>query len=296
MAAVTNATVAATVAENINSEWINAAVVRSLGRTRYVYDYAVLKRSLMGKSTATYSHPIVAELAAAGAHTESDLVTSVKIDRADATVGTSVVYQATFLTYPAISRSIWSEFDVAISEVVAAVKRKINDDFVALATGFSNSIGAAATNFTVANFVTMCTTWRAQVRSTQEMPILFLHGDAMRDLQNDAMSNAAALFGSVMGVQLNNAVSGLNQGELSSFNNVRITSTDDMPVGDTTGWTNMLVATGENDAAIALAYNQDIQVEIEHIPSRLGYYVIASADYGVGEVNDTAGLGVISRT
>jgi len=296
MAAVTNATVAATVAENINTEWINATTVRSLNRKPYLYDLAVLKRDLRGKNTATYSHPILAEIAAAGSHTETDLVTSVKIDRSDVTVGTAVYYQATMLSYPAIQRSMWTEFEVAISEVTGACKRKINDDFVALATGFSNSIGSNATNFTVSNLVTMTTTWRAQTASTQEMPILFAHGDQFRDLNNDAISNGAAIFGNTMGVQLVDAVGSTNQGQLAVFNGVRLVSTDDMPVGDTTGWTGMLLATGENDAAIALAINQDIMVEISHLPERLGYYVIASVDYGIGEVNDTAGLGVISRT
>jgi hypothetical protein len=296
MAVVSDATTTTTSASTIYDEWISPVIRETLGRIPVVYPLGVLRVPLLGTNSNQYDHNLRDEIAAATTLSETDEVVSTEITRSAASVSTATKAVATFISDQNNRRSLWAEVTAGTMELTSSCARAIDADFVATATGFSSPIGDAATNHTVQNLVTLMTTWRTRVGSTASRPLIIQHGDATRDLQQDAVSNAASWFGASMGVQLHDATMGLNQGQVTSFMGFDMVTSDRMPVGDTTGWTNMMIARGDQEAAIAMPFEQEIRVEVWREPKRLGFWLIASVDYGIGEVNDLAGQGFITRT
>jgi hypothetical protein len=296
MAVVTDATTTTTAASTIYDEWISEVSRQTLGRIPVVYPLGVLRVPLLGTNSNTYTHNLRDEIAAAVALAETDEVVSTEITRAATQVSTATKAVATFISKQVRRRSVWAEMADSAEELTSSCARAIDADFTALASGFSAPIGNSATNHSVSNLVTLFTTWRTRVGSTMEAPLLVMHSDAMRDLQLDAVNNAAAWFGASMGVQLYDAVNGLNQGQVSTFNGVDMVVSNRIPVGDTTGWSNMMIARGGKEAAIAMPFEQPIELEVWYDAKRQGWWVIATVDYGVGEVNDLAGQTFITRT
>jgi hypothetical protein len=296
MAVVPQATTTTTAASTIYDEYISEISRATLGRIPVVYPLGVLRVPLLGKNSNQYDHNLRDEIGVATTLAETDEVTSTEITRSAASVSTATKAKSTFISKQNNRRSLWPEMANAAQELTSACARAIDADFLALASGFSSPIGNNATNHTVANLVTLFTAWRARVGSTMERPLIVMHGDAMRDLQLDAVSNAAAWFGAPAGIELNDATNAINQGVVATFNGVDMVSTDNIPVGDTTGWSNMMIARGNLEAAIAMPFEQEIQLETWYEAKRQGWWVIATVDYGVGEVNDLAGQTFITRT
>ena len=294
--AIAGATLVATVDENINTEFIARQIRITLGRIPFTFMAGAKRVEMAANNTKVYEHPIRDEVAKATPYTETDLVTSTPVTRTSVPVSTAKNLKATFLSIEAVELSMWAEFAGAIDEMTQANLRAVDDDFLSLADEFSATQGDAATVMTASNLILVHTTWRAQVASTREMPIMYMVGDAFRDLQQDALGNGAALFSSVVGVQLHGATNAVNQGEMSMFNNVRMVQTDNLPVGDVTGHSNMMIATGENDCAIAYPIQHGVRVEVAYREENQGWWVIASSNYGMGIVNDDAGLTFITQT
>ena len=296
MAVVANATTTTSAASVIYPQFISPIVRRTLGRIPTIYQLGVIRVDLRGRNSDTYRHTLRDQIARATTLAETDEVVSTEITRAHAEVSTDMKAVATFVSDQADVRSLWAEGVSAIEELTRSCARAIDLEFVNTATGFSAPIGDAATAHTVQNLVELFTTWRARVGSTSSKPLLCMHGDAMRDLQQDAVSNAAAWFGTEMGVQLHDATNGLNQGVVTTFGGVDMVVSDDMPVGDTTGWSNMMIARGDQEGVITMPFEHPIEVEMWREPKRKGTWFIGTVNYGVGEVNDLAGQTFITRT
>jgi hypothetical protein len=295
MAAVTAATGVADVAENINAEWI-AQEVRYDVQKPYLYNKLAHLVNLRGRNTKVYSEPIADELTAATSLTASDEVAAQVTSRSDLTVTAAPYGTAVFIDYEVITRSMWDEFAVAINRVVGACRRKIDNDVLALATSFSNSIGSNATNHTVSNFQTVLTTWRAQVGDSMSRPIQVYHGDAMRDLAQDASTSAAGLMATVIGVNIYDASSQTAQGVSRSIGNIDVEETNNVSAGDTTGWSNFMTVNNPAQHGLVVAYEQDILVELQHVPIRRGWYIVGSVVHGAGIVNQDLCLTWITRT
>jgi hypothetical protein len=268
----------------------------TLGRIPVVYRLGALPVPLLGTNSNTYAHNLGDEIGVATILAETDEVTSTPLTQAKVEVSTATKAKSTFLSKQNNRRAIWGMLDWATDELTGSCARAIDTDFCNLAAGFSTPIGNAGQAMTVDFLVELFTTWRARVGSTMSRPLLVMHGDATRDLQQDAVNNAATWFGTQSGVQLHDAVSGLNQGVVTTFGNVDMVTSDRIPVGDVTGWSNMMIARGEEEAAIAMPFEQEIELEIWYEAKRQGWWVIATVDYGVGRVNDLAGQTFITRT
>ena len=296
MAVIANATTLSSLSDLIIAEYINRMSGISLKRAPRIYNLGVEMIPLMGTNSNVYTNPLRGEVAEASVKTETDEAAVVEITTTEASISTQMVALAAFVSDEAQDDSLWQALAAATEEVTWAVARKINSDFLALMDSFSSPIGDAATNFTVLNWVTMQTAWTARVESSPVDPLLILHPDARRDLQIDAVSNAASWFGAAAGMQFHDSVKGVNNGRVTSFDGINIVTASGLPAGDTTGWSNALIIPSGRNAAIAMPVLQGIEIEFQREALRKGIYVIASARYGMGEQDDTAGLTVISRT
>jgi hypothetical protein len=296
MAVVANATTLASLDDVIIAEFINRMSAQSLGRAPVVYQLGTYSVPLLGTNSNVYAHPLRQEMTAANTKTETDEAEVAEVTLDENTVSTKMVARAAFVSDEASQDSIWNALAMASEEVTWSCAKRIDIDFTALASSFTSPIGDNATVNTVRNFVLTQTAWTAKVESSPSMPLMVMHPDARRDLQLDAVDNAAAWFGASAGVQLHDAVSGVYNGRVTQFDGIQMVTSSRLPVGDTTGWSNMMIIPDGRNAAIAMPWIQDIQLEFERKPLRKGGYVVASVRYGLGKVDDDAGLTFITRT
>jgi hypothetical protein len=296
MAVIANATTLASLDDLIITEFIQRQSGISLGRAPTVYQLGVLRVPLAGTNSNVYAHPLRDEVAPATVKTETDEAAVVEITTTENTVSTQMIAQAAFVSDEANQDSLWAALAAAAEEVTWACAKKIDADFLALMSGFSSPIGNNATVHDVLNFVAVQTAWTARIESSPEMPLMIMHPDARRDLQQDSVSNAASWFGASSGLQFHDAVRGVNNGRVTTFDNINMVTASGGPVGDTTGWSNAMIIPCGRNAAIAMPILQGIQLEFQREALRKGGYVVATARYGVGEVDDNAGLTFITRT
>jgi hypothetical protein len=296
MAVIADATTLVSLDDLVIAEFINTESGISLGRAPRVYQLGVFVVPLLGTNSNVYTNPLRNEVSEATVKIETDESDVVEITTDEASISTQMVTLAAFVSDEAQGDALWDAMAAAAEEVTWACARKINSDFLALLSGFSAPIGDAATTFTVENWVVMQTAWTARVESVSVDPLLVLHPDARRDLQLDAVNNAAPWFGASAGMQFHDSVKGINNGRVTSFDGINMVTASGVPVGDTTGWSNALIVPSGRNAAIAMPVLQGIQLEFQREPLRKGGYVVASVRYGVGKQDDDAGLTVISKT
>jgi hypothetical protein len=294
MAVITDAVDTTSVADRTNTEWIDVAT-RYAAQQPFVWMELVTQKSLVGLRTDTYTKNIRTNLVAATAHTDSEEFTALDLASTDTNTATAEYGSASFVADRAERLSVEPEQLVAIESNVRACNLKIDTAVLALSTSMT-TIGNAATNNTLSNFITVLTAFKATSFGSMSPPIMVLHLDAMRDLQQDAVTNGAAIFGAGFGDQLANATGGVNVGFLRPFGGVYLLETASVPAGDTTGWSNFIVTVGEQDGGIVMPVGMDINTELERVASRRGTWVTAAQEFGAGLLEAARSLRFVTRT
>lgn len=295
MAAITNATTATVVTHHIPPEAIERAVDFAVQRP-YVWMELTHSPDLTTANTATYSHPIISQLGAATAHTETDEVSSSEIARVNATITTAEYALATFLGDRARRLSVAPEDLIAVDRLVDGCQQKIEADVLALASSMTNTQGNATTVNDVVNFNSVLAAFRAQIGSANSRPVMCMSTAAIRDLHEDASTNAAAIYGSLIGVQLHDATGGVNQGLRRPFGNIDMVETAGVVAGDTTGKANFITLVGGPVAtALMVPIGKDIMVEGGRVAERIGDWLVASFEHGAGIVDQNRCRRFITR-
>lgn len=285
MAAISNATTATSAVHHINSELISRVMAKAVQRP-YVWRDVTFAVDLRGSNTATYAHPIFAQLTAAAAHTETDEVSSAEITRTQATISTALYAKATFISDRAQRLSIADEAMVAADRLADACMLQMDTAVLTLAASMSNTQGDNATNNTVVNFNSVISNFRVQIGSSSARPVMVMSAPAIRDLHEDAATNAAAIYGSLVGVQLHEATGGVNQGTRRSFGNIDLVESAGVVAGDTTGKSNFITLVGnQGDSALITPIGKDLTPEIERVGSRVGSWLVYSYEFGAGIVD-----------
>ncbi len=299
MAQISGMTGLSVIDDIVNSEVIDQ-LVHAATETPYLYQLIMGgngTKSLVGKATRTYAHPIWAEMTAAATLAETEVVSSTALSSSEVTIGAAVKARATFVSDQAARSGVLNTFSLAINRVTGACMRAINDDTLALSTSISASIGSNATTNDASNLNVAVTAFRALVKSNLSGTALcVLHGDALRDLNEDAVNTTNAIYSSTVGENLFNATNAVSQGGQSPFGKLVIVDSDDVSVGDTTGWTNMIIDVGGMDTAFGLVVANGVSIELERDATRLGTWVVGSADYGVGILDQSRAQAFITKT
>ena len=159
-----------------------------------------------------------------------------------------------------------------------AIATKIDSDLIALFSGFSSSLGGAGTEITVADLFKAAATLRA-AKVTGSMAAVVHPFQAYQlkagltntfanpnggDLQNEAMRNG--YVGSIAGIDVYESA------------NVSIDGSDDAVAG---------VFAPE---ALAIAIKRDFNLETQRNATRRGTEMVATAIYGVAELDDSYGV------
>ena len=286
MAAISNATTATSAVHHINSEMISRVMAKAVQRP-YVWRACSFAVDLRGSNSATYAHPIFAQLSAAAAHTETDEVSSAEITRTQATISTALYAKATFLSDRAARLSIADEAMMAADRLADACMLQMDTAVLTLAASMSNTQGDNATNNTVVNWNSVIANFRSQVGASTARPVMVMSTAAIRDLHEDASTNAAAIYGSLIGEQLYKSTSGTNQGQRSSFGSIDILESSGVVAGDTTGKSNFITLVGgQGDSGLITPIGKDLTFEIDRVGSRVGSWLVYSYEFGAGIVDN----------
>lgn len=183
----------------------------------------------------------------------------------------------------------------AIERLTRAVRRHRAESILDLAVSLTNTQGAATTVHDLANHDLVMHNFRSQDHDAGPI-IMGLHDDAVRDLRADLISNAAALYGATWGDRAAGALQTTGSTSVGvAWDGITVYQTSDMPVGDTTGWTNMVVVTGEL-AAIEHPVWLPLTPFMQRDESRFGTWVGVSIISEPGIVKNANARNFITRT
>lgn len=184
----------------------------------------------------------------------------------------------------------------AVQALMAAADRKFETDALALASSMTNSIGSSSTTFDADQFVLVHSAFRNLGKRCTFKPLMVLSESAKRDLASDNMKNGAGIFGSLIGVKLNEAANTVNQGEWVEFLGYMIASTDQVPTVNS-GKANFVVHMGgPNENALAMPFSMGVRVVPAAVPQHLALYLIVSHAHGAGIVEQARALRFITKS
>lgn len=182
----------------------------------------------------------------------------------------------------------------AAERVTRAVRRDRAADVLGLATSLTNTQGGNTVVNDVANWDLVMHNLRSQDHDDGPL-VAGLHDDAVRDLRADLIQNMAALYGASWGDRASTALQNKSPGVGVAWDGVTVFQTGDMPVGDTTGWTNMVVVTGPQ-ACIEMPVWQELLPFQQPDESRFGTWIGVSIIAEPGIVKNANGRAFITRT
>jgi len=261
----------------ITAEAMFVANERSIMRG-LVKNYAIPAGS--GKTITVPRYPVQS----AAAVTEGDEVSNTAVSTDGVTLTVSTVAIRTLLTDLARTS--------AASNVVAdlgrlfgeAIAKKIDQDLLALFSGFSNGVGGASTALSAAVVAQAVAKLRANAVPGDALAAV-VHPYVAYDLKKDLTNTFA---NPNAGIIQNEAMS---QGYVGMLFGVPVFESANIADTGTAG--DYVGAVFHRDA-LGLALVGDISIETQRRASFLGDDIVASAHYGVGELYDTYGVKITS--
>lgn len=155
---------------------------------------------------------------------------------------------------------------------------------IGLFTSIATSAGSNATVNDLANWDSTTGLFRATNHDPGPLWAV-MKPIAVRALRNSLRTSAAALYGTSFGEASARALMNTQPGLGTNFDGFMLSESDDVPAGDTTGWTNALGVGGpgmEQDAGIVRVRWQPLQFEMQRDAARYGTWIVSGAVWGVG--------------
>jgi N4-gp56 family major capsid protein len=233
-----------------------------------------------GKTVTVPIYP----LQTAASVTEGDEVTNTAVSTSGATLTVSTAAIRTLVTDLAIASSASNVVGDLGRLFGEALARKIDTDLLALFSGFSGSVGAADAALSAATIAKAAATLRAGGVPAQDLACVvnpYVAYDLKANLTNTfANPNAGLIQNEAMATGYVGTLFGIPVYESNLIAN-------NGTAGDYVGGV-------FHREALGLAMVGDIMIETQRRASFLGTDVVASAHYGVGELYDGYGVGVVA--
>ncbi len=280
MAAISNANTAVVFADAILTELIDAEMRFGVQAPFLFPDIVMQPPTLV--HTKRFSTNVYANMTASAAHTESDEVASAANTPTAVDIDTALYAKGAFMSDWGTGMNVHAIVPGTVQALMTACYLRFETDVLGLFTSITGNQGSATTTMTVDNFVSVTSAFRAQAKRSSAKPMMVLSESARRDLQADYMQNGGSIYAGAIGEQLHNAVSSANQGEWAPFSNYMIASTENVPVGDTTGKSCAIVHVGPEGPALVLAYSMDPRILAGREENRVGAWLVASHAHGAG--------------
>ncbi len=290
----TASTGTAQVADLFASEYISR-VVRDVASEPIVGMNFVELVDLTGPDVHSYTYQVAIwnELEGAAAVSENDAAPQDALETDQVQITGDRVAIRTFVLYKNM-KAIADVVTKAAERCTRAVRRNRHEAIMDLATSLSNSQGDATTENDLANWDLVMHNLRAQNHDDGPL-VASLVPDAVRDLRQDLVANAAALFGATWGDRAATALQNKSPGMGVAWDGVTVYQSADLPVGDTTGWTNFVAVVGPQ-AAIEMPVWQQLTPFFQPDESRFGTWVGVSIIAEPGIAKNANARAFITRT
>jgi len=304
MAQLTGRTDLTALDDYIFAELISARVVTAV-QTPFTALQLCMVDPLDGASR-TKAYPILSNIAAAAAVTETDAVSYTALASTEITVSATLKASAAAVSDQSAGASIIDAYSSAIDRTLNACLQKVEADVLALITSISASQGSNAIVNDFENYQSVMAAVRAAMKAPNQVAYI-AHPDQMRDLRQDMVTNGAGLFGSAYGASVAAQLGGIQQGAKGAMLEPGVIGfeTDGVPAGDTTGWAGAVVELGSAPGFVMVYAPRRagvpvqgglMAVERDRIVERFTEQIIASCDYGVAIHDQSRCYKFISRT
>jgi len=290
-------TTTTTLTELVNSEFINRAVLE------YALDFIVIAPflnmlDLRGKATSVGSfprwnsppdaHTDLGTSAAAGGSAETTDLTSSTLQTTQVSITAAEVGIRRDVTDISVEDNVLgsSVFDFIVKDAGSALAVSLDDDVSGLHGSLSNTVGTTTQDLTLANMVEAMAKLRRGKMRGQAVYVLGLQ--QAQDLQAAQAAATATTIGSFMTIEANNS------NYLGTFMGAPVwcsSTTDFMnSSNDEAGCLIIRGDTNPTSACYGMVLSRDVRVERDRDIHNRTTLVVATARWGVGEINDDAGV------
>lgn len=284
-------TTTTTLTELVNSEFISPAILEYALDSIVAAPY-VNMLDLRGKATGTGSFPRWVLDSATDIASETTDLSSETLETTDVTVSAAEVGIRRDISDTAQEDNILGAalYDFLVKDAGNLLGVSLDDDIVALFGSFSNSVGTSGSDLTLANMAGAISQLRKQ--KSRGAPVFILDDQQAEDLQAAQLASSATTIGSFMDIKASNAEF------LGTFMGAPVYSSslcDTANTGDdVAGGLFIRGDVSPNAAAIGMVMARDVRVEMDRDIHNRTTLVVATARWGVGEINDDAGVGIIT--
>lgn len=285
-------TTVTTLTELVNSEFINPAILE------YASDYTVVAPfvnmlDLRGRSTNVGAFPKWILDATSDAVAETTDLTDEALETTEVTITGAEIGIRRDVTDRVLEQTIIGrqlfDFLVRDSGILAAIS--LDDDLCALFGSFSTSVGTSGANLTVANMVEA----QAQIRINK------MRGQLVYILDDQQASDYQAAQAAATSTTVNDFFSvstGIESGYLGNFMGAPVYQTGLCDTANTNadvvGACFIRGDTNPTASAIGMVMTRDVRTELDRDASARLTEFVMTAMWGVGEISDLSGTGIIT--
>ena len=242
---------------------------------------------IMGSASNTVQVPKADKFTAADL-TEGVEVANTALTTASITITAAEIgIQATVTDVLEVS-DIPAAHGARLRQLGRALGDKMDVDITALFSGFSSTVGSTTVNITLANLLEGIYTLEAADAASLGPLVAVLHPRQTADLRTELEADAASIYTS----ESDSALSKANAGYFGSWFGIDIFQSTNVPTAnaaaDYAG--GLFVA----NYALGMVKKWDARVETLRWAPIRGFVLVATAMYGVGEVEDSAGVKVVT--
>lgn len=169
-----------------------------------------------------------------------------------------------------------------------ALADKMDVDITALLSGFSSSVGSTTVDITLANLLEAIYTLEAADAASLGPLVAVLHPRQTADLRTELEADAASIYTS----ESQSGLSKANAGYFGSWFGIDIFQSTNVPTAN--AGADRAGGVFVRNYALGMVKKWDARIETLRWPSIRGFVLVATAMYGVGEVEDSAGVAVVT--
>lgn len=261
--------------------------IRAALRAALVLPKLVMQKDLRGKKSKVWSSPQWPKLTAAGVNENADLVGTTVTPTADDITVSEVGIQVDITDLSKETSEVTPE--EYSRQGVIAVKHKMESDIAALFSGFTNTVGTTNTDLDLD--ILIAAIEKLETLENEEPMIMVLHprqvGTYRRKIAG--ASGSTASYFARTGVD---PTVKLIPGFVDEFIGIPVFKSPYVPkINANVDYCGALIT----PSALGMAILRDVRVEPDRDASARVTEMVVSSAYGVGELDDSCGVGIVSK-
>jgi hypothetical protein len=247
-----------------------------------------------GCNSYTYRITTIAEMSGAAVVTENNAAPEAALTSSASNISGVRRALRSFVTDLINDLGVIQVDENTLQNILHGIRNLDHQNILALFTSLTNTQGTNAIVHSLANWDLVTLNFRAQLFDPGPLWAV-QRTTTSRDLRSDLISNAAGLFAASWGDRAQQALQTTRPGMGVPWDGYTVYESLDVPVGDTTGWTNA-VGVGGDLAAIEHPVWQELKPFAQRDESRFGGWLGASKISGYGIAKQANARAFITRT